>query len=634
MTLYKQMMLVMSMIVLLLLATAMFVNYKNAEGFIKDQLHSNAANTASSLGVTIGNYDSDIAMQETLINAVFDSGYYEKIVLSDMDGNIVYQSRDTVKVHGIPQWFIKYVHLTSSEAVVPLSSGWKQTGFLKISGHRGHAYLQIWHAFKEMVIGFMLLGVAAVFGIYVLLKVLLKPLQRIREQAEGVIRRRFIFQEVLPKTQEMFDVVTAMNLLVKKVKSIYEREAKTISDYKRLLYEDRETGYYNRDYFRIKLQGYLHSSDYLSHGYIVAFEIHNYARLLERQGTNGVHKAVLHLRDTIDAHCCTPFVESIQCRTRESDMMIILPASRMDDVEKLAKKVCEACLNEIEVDCAYVTYEEGQALSNVMEKIDNALMMAAAMESDSIKVYSDGKDDVPLLSHDRWVKTVNESMESRAFIPMLQSVVDQSGKVVHEELLLRLRYEDKIVNAGLFMPVIAAVNKLSALDRYVLELVDTLNVPHPIAVNLTYEFISKSANLHFISTATQAWRERGIDIIFELPNTALANDPDACKLFASHIDKEGLRLGIDHFTIGSYDLQLLEEIKPAYLKINALYLLSLVQGNDKNISKSSLFTLTELLEIDIIAISVDSEKTERFLQDNGIMYMQGFWIEEPKEEKI
>ena len=50
MTLYRQIMLAMSMLVLLLLATAMYINYKNAEGFIRDQLYSNAANTASSLG--------------------------------------------------------------------------------------------------------------------------------------------------------------------------------------------------------------------------------------------------------------------------------------------------------------------------------------------------------------------------------------------------------------------------------------------------------------------------------------------------------------------------------------------------------------------------------------------------------
>ena len=158
MTLNKQIMLVMSILVLLLLATAMFVNYKNAKAFIQDQLISNAENTASSLGVSIAQVKADKAMSETFINAVFDSGYYESIVLSDIDGNVVHESSVPVKVQGIPSWFIDNVRLESSEIVVPISSDWRMIGDLKISGHRGHAYEQIWQAFREMAIGFIVLG--------------------------------------------------------------------------------------------------------------------------------------------------------------------------------------------------------------------------------------------------------------------------------------------------------------------------------------------------------------------------------------------------------------------------------------------------------------------------------------------
>jgi len=633
MTLYRQMMLAMSIIVLLLLATAMFVNYKNAEGFIKDQLYSNAANTASSLGVAIGHVKGDRAMEETLINAVFDSGYYESIVLSDIDGNITYQSSEPVKVQGIPSWFIDHVHLESSEAVIPLSSGWRLTGHLKISGHRGHAYGQIWQAFKEMVISFVVLGLAALVGIYLFLKMVLRPLKRVREQAEAVMQRRFIFQEKLPKTKEMRDVVKAMNLLVSKVKTVYEKEAKAIADYDRLLYEDRETGYYNRAYFRIKLQEYLHSSDYFSHGYVLVFEIHKYAKLLEEKGANGVHKAVIELRDIINAHCSSSFVEAVRCRTRDNDIMIILPASRREQIEELARLVCEESTDGFQVDCAYVSYEERESLSKILERIDNGLMIAAATEPGALRIYADRKDDMPILSHDQWVEKINEAMENKAFIPMLQPVVEQDGETVQNELLLRMKYEGEILSAGFFMPIIAGMKMLPMLDRYVLELLDTLKPSKPVAVNITHDFIAQSANLQVISSLTERWKTKGMDIIFELPNATVASDPEASKAFASHIQREGWELGIDHFTVGAYDLRLFEELKPSYLKINAAYLLSLVESKEEEVSKSSLFTLAELLEIDLIAIAVDSEETVVRLKENGIILMQGFWIAEPKEER-
>lgn len=216
---------------------------------------------------------------------------------------------------------------------------------------------------------------------------------------------------------------------------------------------------------------------------------------------------------------------------------------------------------------------------------------------------------------------------------MFQPVVEQNGKTVQNELLLRLKYEGELISAGVFMPIIAGVKMLPALDRYVLELLDSLQQTKPIAVNITHDFITQSANLQVISSLSERWKAQNMDINFELPNATIASDSEASKAFESHIHREGLKLGIDHFTVGAYDLHLLEELKPSYLKINAAYLLSLVEGKEDELSKSSLVTLAELLEIDLIAIAVDSENTAMRLKENGIILMQGFWIGEPKEER-
>ena len=625
----------MSTLVLLLLATAMFINYKNAEEFIKDQLYSNAENTASSLGITLGNIGNDRAMEKTLINAVFDSGYYESIILSDIDGNITYQNNSPVKVYGIPSWFIEYVHLETAEASIPISSNWRMIGSLKIKGHLGYAYKQLWKAFSEMISGFIILGLIALIGIYLFLQMLLNPLKRVREQAEAVIQRRFILQEKLPKTKEMRDVVTAMNSLVMKVKIVYEKEAKAIADYKQLLYEDRETGYYNRAYFRIKMLDYLHSSDYYSYGHILAFEIHNYPKLLEEKGVNGVHDAVMKLRDIINHNCCSSFNESVLCRTRENDIMIILPSSRKEEIEKTARTICEQYSSEYQIHCAYVSYKEREELTEILKKIDNALMMSEVTETGVISLYSNEKNNIPLLSHDEWIQEIHKVMVNNSFIPMLQPVVNNNEKTIQNELLLRLKYEGKIISAGMFMPIISGVNMLSELDCYVLKLLDTLPSSKPIAVNITHEFISQSVNLSLISSLTKRWKTLKMEIVFELSNTTVVAYPEASKAFASHIHKEGWELGIDHFTVGTYDLDLMEKLRPDYVKINAAYLLSLIEGREGEVAKSSLFTLSKLLEIDLIAIAVDSESTAVRLRENGIMFMQGFWIAEAKEvEKI
>lgn len=633
MTLSKQIIIVISSLVLLLLATSMYVNYKSTESFIRDQLLSNAENTASSLGVTLGHIAGDKALEETLINAVFDSGYYEYIILSNVDNHPVYTRENPAKIQGIPDWFVQRVRLRASEAVVPVSSNWRITGYLKVKGHRGHAYGELWQAFKEMIIGFVILGSAALIGIYLFLKIVLRPLKLVREQAEAVIRRRFIFQKSLPRTKELRDVVTAMNLLVAKVKKIYEKEAKAIADYTRIRYKDSETGYYNRAYFRVKMQDYLHASDALSHGHVLAFEIYNYPQILEEKGANGTHDAVMQLKKSIDAHCCQQFNEAVMCRTRENDMMIILPASRREDVEAFARSVCELSGSDLQLHCAFVSYEERESLTHVLKIIDSALMLSAGNDSDYIRLYADIRKDIPLLSHDEWVAKIEDVIQKDAFIPMLQPVLDENGKTVQNELLLRLHYNGKIISAGLFMPIIAGVHMLPELERYVLNLIERLPVKGTLAVNVTYEFISKSANLQTLTSFSKRWKRIGMDLIFEIPNTAVALDYDAVSAFAAHIQRLSWDFGIDHFTAEVYDLHLLEELKPAYLKINAGYLISLLSGSEGTAIRSSLLTICHLLDIDLIAIAVDSEQTAKKLRENGIKRMQGFWITEPREVK-
>ena len=78
MTLFRQIAIAMSVLVVSLLAVTMYTNYQTTIRFIEGQLYTNAKNTASSLGLAISKSSEgrDTVMAETMINAVFDSGLY------------------------------------------------------------------------------------------------------------------------------------------------------------------------------------------------------------------------------------------------------------------------------------------------------------------------------------------------------------------------------------------------------------------------------------------------------------------------------------------------------------------------------------------------------------------------------
>ena len=90
--------------------------------------------------------------------------------------------------------------------------------------------------------------------LYAVLHAVLKPLERVRKQAEAIMNSEFIFQKELPFTTDFRDVVLGMNAMISKVKDIFEKGNKAMHHNRELLYNDRVTRLYNRRYLMMKLR--------------------------------------------------------------------------------------------------------------------------------------------------------------------------------------------------------------------------------------------------------------------------------------------------------------------------------------------------------------------------------------------
>ena len=637
MTLFKQIAIVMSLLVLILLSVTMVSNYESSSKFIRDQLYSNAKNTASSLGLAISkNMDkNDLPMIETMINAVFDSGYYEEISFTDIDGKTLYERKSPLEIRNVPQWFLDRVHLETVEAVVPVGRDWRLIGELKIRGHRGHAYEELWTAFTKVVKNFILFGLLALVVMYLLLKVVLHSLDRVRKQAEAVIENRFIIQKNIPRTIEFRNVVEAMNSLVLKVQDIYQQEVEAIAKYHELLYKDKETGFFNRNYFRIKLEGFLNAQDHFSGGYLLVAQIYAYDDLHKEKGVNTVHKLVKEV-STLIKNETADLLNAIPCRTREEDFMVILPATSKKEVLKSASKILNVSKrNSYPLTLVLVQYQSSDTLSLILAEVDNALMLANSQPEEDIYSYDRNEIHVPALGHDKWVKYMNNALKREAFILLFQPVKNRQNDVVQEEVLLRFKHKKQIFTAGQFMPIVAGIKMQYELDKYVIEHLNRLKGPITVAVNLSDDFILHSASFQFLSNFKQKWKSAQLQVAFEISNNLVKKDLESVKAFASYVQKNGWAFGIDHFTVDDYTLNLLQELKPDYLKIHAPYLLSLLNQGKDDSRTSSLFRITSLLNIHLIATGVDSQKIAEQLYLFGIEWLQGFWISKPstKEKK-
>ena len=81
MTLYRQLLIFTLVLFLVLFTCTWIIKLQSTRSFLEDQLESHAQDTATSLGLSITPYiaENDIVTIETMINVVFDRGYYRTI---------------------------------------------------------------------------------------------------------------------------------------------------------------------------------------------------------------------------------------------------------------------------------------------------------------------------------------------------------------------------------------------------------------------------------------------------------------------------------------------------------------------------------------------------------------------------
>jgi len=257
MTLFKQIAIMLSLFLLIILTTVLTLNFQSANKSVQDRLYEDAKNTATSLSLSLGNANGDLSIMSTMINANFDSGHYREITLVDVDNSTLYERKSESEITDIPEWFLNITNIKAPVARANVSAGWSQVGILSVQSDTTYAYKQLYSIFKNLLISFAVIAIIGLIILNLLLHTILRPLKEVQKQAAAVIRNEFIIQENIPYTKEFKDVVLGMNNMVSKVKAMFDKGNRELKAHKELEYIDQDTQLRNRKYLIDKLPSYL-----------------------------------------------------------------------------------------------------------------------------------------------------------------------------------------------------------------------------------------------------------------------------------------------------------------------------------------------------------------------------------------
>lgn len=630
----------------IILVSVMILNFRSATEFVQNQLYTNAKNTAHSLGLSLSKVadPSDTSTMGTMINAIFDSGYYERIRLIDIDGKIVYERSNDVRVHDVPQWFIQKIHIQNVTVKSDIMIGWNRFGTLEVSGHTGHAYRELYLTLIELIQTFIVIGAVVFTLLYLLLSWSLKALERIKKQAMAIIDNEFIIETKIPFATEFRSVTLAMNATVAKVKDIFDRENETLRRYHELLYKDTETKLYNRRYLTAKLPDYLHGDTSLSSGVYVLFSFNGLGRFKKEFG----YETYIHFLTQFSANIereMGDFYNTLIARLNESDFLVIFPSMNSEDAKAKVdqmmmltrqniSEIYEQHNEHMDLGCAIGNYSASDTIKSLFSRADHTVTVAKDKGDFTVHIDQD-EESTLILGHEEWRHELLQSIQESRMVLAFQSVVEYQQnrmQVLHEEILLRLLdREGTIHSAGYFIPMATNLELMENLDRYTVEKV----LSHlkekfsssGMAINLSSDFIKKESNREWLRAKLEVFQRESESVLwFEVSNSIAINELVALEALSVMLKTFGYRFGIDHFVLPESGAGYLQRIRPDYLKSNVTYLRDILYDNGTGNARESLNNVAKSLGITIIGINIEDSKQMEELKNLGITRFQGSFV--------
>jgi diguanylate cyclase (GGDEF)-like protein len=648
MTLFRQLLIFTLILFFLLFSGTWIALIQGTRTFLAEQLASHAQDTATSFGLSITPHigTEDYATIDTMMNAVFDRGYYKSIQVMDINGNVKVERHLNVAIEGVPEWFIKFVPLGSPSATSSLMAGWIQAGEVYVESNPGYAYKEFWNIARMMSIWFAIMGlmVAVVGGLGI--RYLLKPLNRVEQQAEALSRRQYIIQDTIPRTRELRSVVLAMNQMTSKVRSIFEKQAAVAERLQNQAYRDELTGLGNRRYFEGQIKPRLERKDGNIKGALFLVQVHNLQTVNKEKGYQAGDALVKRTAELLDA-ATTQYGKTSLARLGGGDFGIFMPDVTPGVVEGVATDIIEGfskiadenlALTENVGHVGSILYTKTATLGTLLTEADNMLRQAQDEGPNKWKggTLSDIDEKAPQ-GQEEWRATLDRVLEDEDLTLYAQTVVKtiDRDQTYHREIFSRVIQEDgHVISAGVFMPLAQRLGVVAALDRVVIKQAmkvtrEQAGADH-LAVNVSAVSLKDESFLEWIYARLQNVPETMPKLVFEFVEYSAVQNMDTMREFSTRVREVGHGIALDHFGSSFSNFGYLQSMRPDYVKIDRAFTNELgKEDSDSDFFISSLCSVAHSLDVEVIAEGVENAEQFELLKELDVDGVQGYFIDKP-----
>ncbi|TSE24336.1 RNase E specificity factor CsrD [Tepidimonas sediminis] len=617
MSLVKQLWLAVLVVMAVAFGGSLVLSVLSARHYLQQQLQVKNFDNATALALALTQLDKDPVTIELQVSAQFDVGHYKFIRVSRPTGEVLAERVYEGRLEGAPQWFADLIPIRTQPGTAVVQDGWRQFATVTLASHDQYAYQSLWQATQQLLawfaVGALVVGTLGTLA----LRLILRPLHDVVDQAQAIAERRFVTVEE-PRTPELRAVTRAMNDMVRRLKAMFAEEAARLESLRERVNHDPVTGVANREHFLAQLRDILQGEEWGSRGSLVVVRLAYLNELNARLGRQRADELLQSLAHTLTACGDGPPGQRVG-RLKGGEFALVCPS--LAQPAEAARRVHERLMHDWAprwlpdvpdlFHLAAVDYARGEPVGEVLARADQALAQAQARGPNGWHAVEDAAAPGLTLPAERWRTLLTEAVSggrlSLAFYPVVKN---DPKRPLHEEGVIRLQVDagGRLLTAGDFMPMAANLNLTAPLDLGVVRLaIEHLRqVQGDVAVNLSAETIADFGFRNQLVQLLQQYPDLCRRLLFEVPEYGVYRQFDAFRDLVRSLKALGCRVGIEHFGQRFAGSDQLASLGLDYIKVHPSYVRGIRDNPGNQEFLRGLCSMAHALGITVIALGVES----------------------------
>jgi len=629
MSLSKQLLLLISGLFLMIFSVNFVLSVDNIRSYLEGESQVHAQDTATSLGLSLSPYlvDEKDPVIETMMNAIFDRGYYKEIKLVSVDGTLLVRLINNSGVKPVPEWFISLVPMEAARAESEISSGWSISGVVSVAINPGYAYFKLYEQVKRSFYYSLVAFALSIALLLLVLQVTLSSLIRIGRMAETIAQGHYDVIKELPWTLEVRRVAKSMNIMSKKIEKVIDNLNTKLENVGEKLQKDELTGLGKQRGFEEGMAELLVSN---GHGFVFIIKIDALNSLVKELGRDEVDIFIIDFAEILKTAIKNDVAEELSAyRVFGSEFILLARNKNETQASALASSLSNALGALAEryhkKDIAHI----GGAPFDPFSSIETIQLAATEAYEQAVLIGANSyylrRGDDRAKDMAEWKALVFEIIDNQSYrVAYLDPITHlQTGELIIKEAFSEvLDKNGQALSIGTFVSIAEKFVKIVELDkgvtRRVVDYIRSQNVSHAVAINLSNRTIKNSDFRAWLETLLTEQKSLASRLVFSLSAYAVGKEVGVYKEFISFVQKLGAKVMIKRFETQSLSASIVKELKPDYIRLARDIADGILSDVAKQEFTGTMVEIADLLNMHVLAENVQADEDLAFLKGIGV----------------